>query len=113
MSLNPGESAGTRKFLRVFASTSVSTCVPATRRHFVKLKVFVVTLAAASLCVSVAVAAPPPGKGKPETAGKPLPTGPTCKPRVMVVLKGTLTGMTASALTVDVTSGNRWGRAYD
>jgi hypothetical protein len=85
----------------------------ATRRHFVKLKVFVVTLAAASLCVSVAVAAPPPGKGKPETAGKPLPTGPTCKPKVMVVLKGTLTGMTALALTVDVTSGNRWGRAYD
>ena len=28
-------------------------------------------------------------------------------------MKGTLTGMTALALTVDVTSGNRWGRAYD
>jgi hypothetical protein len=91
----------------------------ATRRHFVKLKVFVVTLAAASLCVSVAVAAPPPGKGKPETAGKPATagkpetTGSTCKPKVTVVLKGTLTGMTTLALTVDVTSGNRWGRAYD
>ena len=78
-----------------------------------KLKVFVVTLAAASLCVSVAVAAPPPGKGKPETAGKHSTTGLTCKPKVTVVLKGTLTGMTALALTVDVTSGNRWGRAYD
>ena len=78
-----------------------------------KLKVLLVGLLALSLSASVAVAAPPPGKGKPETAGKPLPTGPTCKPKVTVVLKGALTGMTALALTVDVTSGNRWGRAYD
>jgi hypothetical protein len=31
------------------------------------------------------------------------------KPRVTVVLKGTLTGV---PLSVDVTSSNRWGRAY-
>jgi hypothetical protein len=79
----------------------------------VKLKVLLVGLLAVSLSASLAVAAPPPGKGKPETAGKHSTTGPTCKPKVTVVLKGTLTGMTALALTVDVTSGNRWGRAYD
>ena len=78
-----------------------------------KLKVLLVGLLALSLSASVAVAAPPPGKGKPETAGKPSTTGPTCKPKVTVVLKGTLTGVTALALTVNVTSGNRWARAYD
>jgi hypothetical protein len=67
-----------------------------------KLRVLLVAIAAAMLSVSVAVAAPPDGKGKPLT-------GPGCKPKVMVVLKGTLTG---APLSVDVTSGNRWGRAY-
>jgi hypothetical protein len=68
-----------------------------------KLKVLLVGLAAAMLCVSAAVAAPPDGKGKPKT------TGEGCKPKVTVVLKGTLTG---APLSVDVTSANRWGRAY-
>jgi hypothetical protein len=68
-----------------------------------KLKVLLVGLAAAMLSVSAAVAAPPAGKGKPPT------TGEGCKPNVTVVLKGTLTG---APLSVDVTSANRWGRAY-
>ena len=68
-----------------------------------KLKVLLVGLAAALLSVSAAVAAPPADKGKPPT------TGEGCKPKVTVVLKGTLTG---APLSVDVTSANRWGRAY-
>ena len=61
-----------------------------------KLKVLLVGLAAAMLCVSAAVAAPPADKGKPPT------TGEGCKPKVTVVLKGTLKG---APLSVDVTSG--------
>jgi hypothetical protein len=68
-----------------------------------KFRVLLVGIAAAMLSVSAAVAAPPDGKGKPPT------TGEGCKPRVTVVLKGTLTG---APLTVDVTSANRWGRVY-
>lgn len=68
-----------------------------------KLRVLLVGIAAAMLSVSAAVAAPPEGKGKPPT------TGPGCKPKVTVVLKGTLT---AAPLSVDVTKANRWGRAY-
>ena len=71
-----------------------------------KVKLMLVTLAAAGLSVSVAVAAPPPGKGKPTT-------GAGCKPKVTVVLKGTLVTPGVTSLTVNVTSGNRWGRAYD
>jgi hypothetical protein len=67
-----------------------------------KVKLFLVGLAVAGLAVSSAVAAPPEGKGKPRT-------GEGCKPKVSVVLKGTLTG---APLSVDVTSSNRWGRAY-
>ena len=68
-----------------------------------KFKMLLVGLAAAMLSVSAAIAAPPAGKGKPPT------TGAGCKPKVMVVLKGKLTG---APLSVDVTSANRWGRAY-
>jgi hypothetical protein len=68
-----------------------------------KLRVLLVGLTAALLGVSAAVAAPPPGKGKPPA------TGEGCKPKVTVVLKGLLTG---APLSVDVTSANRWGRAY-
>ena len=68
-----------------------------------RFKVLLVGLTAALLSVSAAVAAPPADKGKPKT------TGEGCKPKVTVVLKGTLTG---APLSVDVTSGNRWGRAY-
>ena len=68
-----------------------------------KLRVLLVGIAAAMLSVSAAVAAPPEGKGKPPA------TGAGCKPKVSVVLKGTLT---AAPLSVDVTKANRWGRAY-
>ena len=83
-----------------------------------KLRVLLVSLVALGLSASVAIAAPPPGKGKPAspgnsaTAGKPLPTGPTCKPKVTVVLKGTLSGVVGDTLSVTVTHGNRWARAY-
>ena len=68
-----------------------------------KLRLLLVSLAAAMFVVSAAVAAPPPGKGKPPA------TGEACKPKVTVVLKGLLTG---APLSVDVTSANRWGLAY-
>ena len=72
-----------------------------------KLKVVLTGLAVAGLMVSSAVAAPPADKGKPPTTG----TG--CKPKITVVLKGTLNGAPgASSISVQVTSGNRWGRAY-
>jgi hypothetical protein len=71
-----------------------------------KLKLVLVGVVAASLGVSAAVAAPPPDKGK------PLPSGPTCKPKVTVVLKGTVDTASATSLSVNVTRGNRWGRAY-
>ena len=71
-----------------------------------KIKVVLIGLVVAGLVVSSAVAAPPEGKGKPPT------TGAGCKPKVAVVLKGTLASASATALGVDVTSGNRWGRAY-
>ena len=77
-----------------------------------KLRLLLVGLVAVALGVSSAVAAPPPGKGKPSTAGKPSTTGPTCKPKVTVVLKGTLASVSAGSLGVTVTHSNRWGRAY-
>ena len=83
-----------------------------------KTRVLLVGLVAFGLSASVAIAAPPPGKGKPAspgnsaTAGKPSPTGTACKPNVTVVLKGTLTSVSAGSLGMTVTQGNRWGRAY-
>ena len=71
-----------------------------------KTKVLLIGMVVAGLAVSSAVAAPPAGKGKPPG------TGEGCKPKVAVVLKGTLTSASATALGVDVTKGNRWGRAY-
>jgi len=68
-----------------------------------KFRLLLVSLATAMLTVSAAVAAPPPGKGKPPT------TGEGCKPKVTVVLKGTLA---SAPLNVTVTKANRWGRAY-
>jgi hypothetical protein len=71
-----------------------------------KLRFLLAGAIAAGLAASAAVAAPPAGKGKPVT------TGLGCKPMVTVVLKGTVDSASASSLSVDVTSGNRWGRAY-
>ena len=68
-----------------------------------KLRLLLLGLAAIAVTASSAFAAPPADKGKPPANGA------ACKPKVMVVLKGTLTG---APLSVDVTSGNRWGRAY-
>jgi hypothetical protein len=73
------------------------------------LKIFLVGAVAAAVAVSSALAAPPADKGKPPA------TGAGCKPRITVVLEGTVTstpGASATSLSVNVTHGNRWGRAY-
>ena len=72
-----------------------------------KLKVLLVGFAAAMLIVSAAVAAPPEGKGKPRI-------GEGCKPKITVVLKGTLASpASTTSLSMNVTGANRWGRAYN
>ena len=71
-----------------------------------KLRFLIVAVLAAVFGASAAIAAPPEGKGKPPT------TGEGCKPKVTVVLKGTLASAGASSLGVTVTRANRWGRAY-
>jgi hypothetical protein len=66
-------------------------------------------LAVAGFAVSSALAAAPAEKGKPPT------TGAGCKPRIAVVLKGTLAstpGASATAISLNVKSGNHWGAAY-
>jgi hypothetical protein len=68
-----------------------------------RLRLLLVGLVAVVLTASSGLAAPPADKGKKPT------TGAGCKPKVTVVLKGTLK---ETPLKVDVTSGNRWGRAY-
>ena len=71
-----------------------------------KIKVFLAGLAIAGLAASSALAAPPDGKGKSRT-------GEGCKPQITVVVKGTLaTAPSTTALSVNVTGGNRWGRAW-
>jgi hypothetical protein len=70
-----------------------------------KIKLLLAALAVAGLAVSSAVAAPPEGKGKPTT-------GEGCKPKVAVVLKGTLVSASATSLNMNVTGANRWGRAH-
>ena len=70
-----------------------------------KIKLVLASLAVAGLAVSSAVAAPPEGKGKPRT-------GEGCKPKIAVVLKGTLVSASANSLSMKVTGANRWGRAY-
>ena len=74
-----------------------------------RLTSLLAALAAAVLCTSVAVAAPPPGKGKPPA------TGAGCKPKVTVVLKGTLAatpGLAGTSLSVNATSGNKFAQPY-
>ena len=71
-----------------------------------KVKLLLASLAVAGLAVSSAVAAPPEGQGKPRT-------GEGCKPKITVVLKGTLSGAPSTgSLSMNVTGANRWGRAY-
>ena len=69
-----------------------------------KIKLLLTATVAAAVVVSSAVAAQPADKGKPKT-------GEGCKPRIAVILKGTLTGV-GNPLTVNVTSANHWGKAY-
>ena len=70
-----------------------------------KIKLLLIGAVAAAIGVSSAVAAPPADKGQPKTPGE------GCKPRIAVILKGTLTGA-GSPLTVKVTSANHWGKPY-
>ncbi len=71
-----------------------------------KLKLLVAIVLALTVSASAAIAVPPPGKGKPAT-------GPNCKPKVSVVLKGTLAAEPgATSISVTVTRANRHGRAY-
>jgi len=77
-----------------------------------KMKLFLVWLAALAIAAPLALAAPPTGKGKPPTTG----TG--CKPLVSVILKGTVAtapGVSATLpfnLQVHVTTANEHGAAY-
>ena len=74
-----------------------------------RLTSLLAALAAAVLGASVAVAAPPPGKGKPPA------TGAGCKPKVTVVLKGTLAATpvpSGTSVSVNATSGNKFAQAY-
>jgi hypothetical protein len=74
-----------------------------------KIKVVLTGLAVAGFAVSSALAAAPADKGKPAT------TGAGCKPRIAVVLKGTLAGTPgalATSISVNLKSGNHWGAAY-
>ena len=74
-----------------------------------KLKALIGVAAAALVVASIAVAAPPSGKGKPPK------TGAGCKPNITVILTGKLAADGAAApssLSVTVTGGNRFARAY-
>ncbi len=83
-----------------------------------KFRILFLALLTALVSASVALAHDNPGKGKPETRpAKPTKpnTGPNCRPRVKVVLKGTLANDPAEGDTsfqLDVTKANRHGRAY-
>lgn len=74
-----------------------------------KLKALIGIAGAALVLSSIAVAAPPAGKGKPPKSGA------GCKPSVAVILTGKLAADGAAApssLSVTVTGGNRFARAY-
>ena len=79
-----------------------------------KLKLFVLAIAAAALSASVALAGPPHAPKTP----KPHPTPPACKPNVQVELKGTVavapgaTPVLPFGLMVTVKHGDKHGKAY-
>ena len=82
-----------------------------------KLRMLVLALVTALVGASVALAHENPGKGRPGAKPKPgKPTsGPNCKPRVKVVLRGTLANDPAEgdiSLQLNATKANRHGRAY-
>lgn len=96
--------------------------------YSMKLRSLLVMLTLAAVTVSVAVAAPPPGKGKPPAPGqenggttatlgkgKPSTTVVACRPRVAIVLKGTLSSaptVSDTSIAVNVTSSNHHGASY-
>jgi hypothetical protein len=74
-----------------------------------KVKAFISWALISAVAASAAFAAPPPGKGKPAA------TGEGCKPRISVILKGTLAGGGGTApfaLPVNVTGGNHFAAAF-
>ncbi len=80
-----------------------------------KLRILVLALVTALLGATAAFAHGNPGKGKPNTRPNKPTSGPNCRPRVMVVLKGTLANDPAAGDTsfqLTVTKANRHGRAY-
>jgi len=83
-----------------------------------KLRILVLALVTALVGASVAFAQGGPDKGTPEARpgkpGKPT-TGPNCRPRVKVVLRGTLAsdpGTGDTSFELNVTKANRHGRAF-
>jgi hypothetical protein len=80
-----------------------------------KFRILVLALVTALVGASVAFAHDNPGNGRPSAKpGKPT-TGPNCRPRVKVVLRGTLANDPAAgdtSLQLNVTKANRHGRAY-
>lgn len=80
-----------------------------------KFRILVLALLTALVGASVAFAHDNAGNGKPEAKpGKPT-SGPNCRPRVKVVLKGTLANDPVEGDTsfmVTVSKSNRHGRAY-
>ena len=71
-------------------------------------KAVVATAFAAVLAVPIAFGAPPTGKGKPAASG------PSCKPQISVILKGTLTSdpefVGAGSFTMNTTGANKAGK---
>jgi len=80
-----------------------------------KFRILVLALLTALVGASVALAHNNPTNGKPEAKpGKPT-SGPNCRPRVKVVLRGTLASDPAAGDTsflMTVSKSNRHGRAY-
>ncbi|MEK6274127.1 MAG: hypothetical protein AABM30_02175 [Actinomycetota bacterium] len=80
-----------------------------------KFRILVLALVTALVGASVALAHGSPGPGNPEAKPAKPTTGPNCKPRVKVVLRGTLANDPATgdtSLEMTVTKANRHGRAY-
>jgi hypothetical protein len=83
-----------------------------------KLKIFLVVVFVAGLSVSLAMASPPEGKGKTgrsttssttstNKGKKPPKTGLNCRPKVSLILKGSLVSVSGSSLVMDVKQTNR------
>jgi hypothetical protein len=93
----------------------------------VKTRVLLVAMVVLGVSASLALAAAAPGKGKPPATpgngaqaasngkGKPPTQGVGCRPRVMVVLRGTLAsapGAFGTSFSLNVTATNAQGKAY-